>query len=101
MAVGVCACVSEQEDNYLRTHTHTHTHTHTGGLVGTLPTEQHRVSGQLYIVDSKTLFIEDFNYDGGGPGKHNNIALPLCIGRIDIHQALFRLRVYVDYDFKV
>lgn len=40
-----------------------------GGLVGTLPTEQHRVSGQFYIVDSKTLFIEDFNYDGGGPGE--------------------------------
>ena len=40
-----------------------------GGLVGTLPTEQHRISGELYIVDSKTLFIEDFNYDGGGPGQ--------------------------------
>ena len=39
-----------------------------GGLVGTLPNEQHRISGQLYIVDSKTLFIEDFIYDGGGPG---------------------------------
>ena len=42
---------------------------HTGSLVGTLPTEQHRVSGQVYIVDSKTIFIEDFNYDGGGPGQ--------------------------------
>ena len=41
-----------------------------GGLVGTLPNEQHRISGQLYIVDSKTLFIEDFSYDGGGPGEH-------------------------------
>ena len=39
-----------------------------GSLVGTLPTEQHRVSGEFYVVDSKTLFIEDFNYDGGGPG---------------------------------
>ena len=37
--------------------------------MGTLPTEQHRVSGQVYIVDSKTIFIEDFNYDGGGPGQ--------------------------------
>ena len=27
------------------------------------------MSGQFYIVDSKTIFIEDFNYDGGGPGK--------------------------------
>ena len=47
----------------------------TGGLVGTLPTEQHRVSGQFYIVDSKTLFIEDFNYDGGGPDK---LAMDFC-----------------------
>ena len=40
----------------------------TGVLIGTLPTEQHQVSGQFHIIDSKTLFIEDFNYDGGGPG---------------------------------
>ena len=40
----------------------------TGGLIGTPPTEQHDVSGRFYIVNSKTLFIEDFNYDGGGPG---------------------------------
>ena len=42
---------------------------HTGVLIGTLPTEQHQVSGQFYIVDSKTIFIENFNYDGGGPGE--------------------------------
>ena len=40
----------------------------TGGLIGTLPTEQHGVSGKFYIVDANTLFIEDFNYDGQGPG---------------------------------
>ena len=40
----------------------------TGGLVGTLPTLQHQVSGQFYIVDSRTIFIDDFNYDGAGPG---------------------------------
>ena len=39
-----------------------------GGLIGTLPTEQHGVSGKFYVVDANTLFIEDFNYDGGGPG---------------------------------
>ena len=33
------------------------------------------MSGQFYIVDSKTLFIEDFNYDGGGPGK---LAMDFC-----------------------
>ena len=41
----------------------------TGGLIGTLPTEQHGVSGQFYIVDSKNLFFDNFNYDGGGPGE--------------------------------
>ena len=41
---------------------------YTGGLIGTLPTEQHQVSGEFYIVDSRTLFFDNFNYDGGGPG---------------------------------
>ena len=44
-------------------------HKCTGALIGTLPTEQHQVSGKFYVVDSKTLFFEDFNYDGTGPGK--------------------------------
>lgn len=50
-----------------------------GGLVGTLPNEQHRISGEFYIVDSKTLFIEDFNYDGLGPGECINILLILIM----------------------
>jgi len=36
--------------------------------VGVLPTLAHRVSGTLYVENNKTLFIENFNYDGGGPG---------------------------------
>ena len=48
-----------------------HACTYSGVLIGTLPTEQHQVSGKFYVVDSKTLFFEDFNYDGGGPGKKN------------------------------
>ena len=39
-----------------------------GGFIGNLPNEQHGISGKFYVVDSKTIFIEDFNYDGGGPG---------------------------------
>lgn len=38
-------------------------------LVGNLPTLAHRVSGRLYIEDERTLFIENFNYDGAGPGE--------------------------------
>ena len=41
-----------------------------GVEIGRLPTEQHQVSGTLHVTDSRTLFIEDFNYDGGGPGIH-------------------------------
>lgn len=48
---------------------------YTGVLIGTLPTEQHQVSGQFHIVDSKTLFIENFNYDGQGPGSYSNVKL--------------------------
>ena len=36
--------------------------------IGQLPTEQHGVSGTLYVTDSRTLSFEDFNYDGLGPG---------------------------------
>ena len=38
----------------------------TGGLIGNLPTEQCGISGQFYIINSKTLFTENFNYDGLG-----------------------------------
>jgi hypothetical protein len=43
-----------------------------GGLVGTLPDEaRHQISGNVYFVDSKTIFIEDFNYDATAPGSYN------------------------------
>ena len=51
-----------------------------GGFIGNLPTEQHQVSGKFYIVDSKTIFIEDFNYDGGGPGKTRAYQATILIG---------------------
>ena len=44
-----------------------------GGLVGNLPDlARHRISGNLYIINSKTILIEDFNYDGTAPGKTNS-----------------------------
>ena len=39
-----------------------------GVEIGELPNEQHQISGTFHILDSKTIYIEDFNYDGGGPG---------------------------------
>ena len=56
-----------------------HLQIHSGGLIGTLPTEQHGVSGQFYVVDSKTLIIDNFNYDGLGPGE-SNVMPRLCRG---------------------
>ena len=41
-----------------------------GTEIGQLPTEQHGVSGTLYVTDSRTLSFEGFNYDGLGPGSY-------------------------------
>ena len=40
---------------------------YTGTLVGTLQ-GTHLISGNFHIIDSKTIFLENFNYDGGAPG---------------------------------
>jgi len=36
-------------------------------MVGSLSTLAHGVSGDLYVVDEKTLMLKNFNYDGAGP----------------------------------
>ncbi|XP_012063395.1 PREDICTED: protein Skeletor, isoforms B/C [Atta cephalotes] len=38
-----------------------------GKLIGKLSELQHGVSGEVYAVDARTLFIKDFTYDGEGP----------------------------------
>lgn len=40
-----------------------------GAHLGPLSQLDHGVSGDVYAVDSRTLFIKNFNYDGEGPGK--------------------------------
>ena len=42
-----------------------------GVEIGELPNEQHEISGTFHVLDSKTIYIEDFNYDGGGPGERS------------------------------
>lgn len=37
------------------------------GEVGDFTTLEHEVSGTLHILDSKTIFLQKFNYDGEGP----------------------------------
>lgn len=40
-----------------------------GAHLGRLSELDHGVSGDVYAVDSRTLFIKNFNYDGQGPGN--------------------------------
>lgn len=40
-----------------------------GAHLGPLSQLHHGVSGDVYAVDSRTLFLKNFNYDGEGPGN--------------------------------
>lgn len=42
-----------------------------GALIGKLKTLQHQVSGTVWALDEDTLYLENFHYDGKGPGKHS------------------------------
>lgn len=44
-----------------------------GKLIGKLSELHHGVSGEVYAVDGRTLYIKDFTYDGQGPGKFTHI----------------------------
>lgn len=50
-----------------------------GAHLGPLSQLEHGVSGDVYAVDSRTLFIKNFNYDGEGPGKLYNFLLIILI----------------------
>lgn len=41
-----------------------------GAHLGSLSQLHHGVSGDVYAVDSRTLFLKNFNYDGEGPGNY-------------------------------
>lgn len=41
-----------------------------GARIGRLSELNHGVSGEVYAVDSRTLFIKNFNYDGIGPAAY-------------------------------
>lgn len=46
-----------------------------GAPLGPLSQLHHGVSGEVYAVDSRTLFIKNFNYDGEGPGIYFSLLL--------------------------
>lgn len=55
-----------------------------GAHLGKLTQLHHGVSGDVYAVDSRTLFLKNFNYDGEGPGNiqyffMEKSSLNLCI----------------------
>ena len=39
------------------------------GEVGDFTTRAHGVSGTVHILSSKKIFLQNFNYDGQGPGQ--------------------------------
>lgn len=39
-----------------------------GRYIGPITAQKHKVSGEVYAVDSRTLHIRGFTYDGTGPG---------------------------------
>jgi len=41
-----------------------------GARIGKLTEYHHGVSGEVFAVDSRTLFIKNFNYDGEGPAAY-------------------------------
>ena len=41
--------------------------------IGDLPTFQHGVRGTLHIRNTRQIFIEDFSYDGLGPGTYVHV----------------------------
>ncbi|XP_072386776.1 protein Skeletor, isoforms B/C isoform X2 [Diabrotica undecimpunctata] len=41
-----------------------------GKLIGKLSELHHGVSGEVYAVDARTLYIKDFTYDGQGPAAY-------------------------------
>lgn len=41
-----------------------------GARIGRLSELNHGVSGEVFAVDSRTLFIKNFNYDGIGPAAY-------------------------------
>lgn len=40
-----------------------------GKYIGPLKSYHHGLQGDVYVVDSRTLHIRNFNYDGEGPGQ--------------------------------
>ncbi|XP_057341194.1 protein Skeletor, isoforms B/C isoform X6 [Microplitis mediator] len=54
---------------FLITH-YCHAEDYYGKLIGKLSELHHGLSGEVYAVDARTLFIKDFTYDGEGPAAY-------------------------------
>ncbi|XP_076631544.1 DM13 and DOMON_DOH domain-containing protein skeletor isoform X1 [Colletes latitarsis] len=63
-AVGLIAA------GFLLLATHVRSEGYYGKLIGKLSEFHHGVSGEVYAVDGRTLFIKDFTYDGEAPSAY-------------------------------
>lgn len=64
-----------------------------GAHLGPLSELHHAVSGDVYAVDSRTLFIKNFNYDGEGPGKASLRLFSFNFTSTVFFIGLFRVRI--------
>lgn len=56
-----------------------------GTKIGPLSELHHGVSGDVYAVDSRTIMLKNFKYDGEGPGNCDLLAIFLYILLIEIN----------------
>lgn len=70
-----------------------------GTKIGSLKRLHHGVSGDVYAVDSRTIFVKKFNYDGEAPGK-KEIYIYYIIQNLNINCIkTFYTRDIIYFDF--
>lgn len=65
---------STQRITLLYSKTNVTIYNNTGALVGNLQ-GAHLISGNFHIIDSNTILLENFNYDGAAPGRLCNLQI--------------------------
>ena len=48
----------------------------TAWYLGSLTERAHNVQGKVYALDSKTLLLSGFHFDGNAPGKFHDQKIP-------------------------
>lgn len=61
-----------------------------GTKIGPLSQFHHGVSGDVYAVDSRTLFLKNFNYDGEAPGERHFFIAPYSFHKLNPNYNKFK-----------